>query len=204
MYTDYSFKSEYELLSMCLRENPDSRIVKQIIGKINSIQDILELTMQELEEIEGMDGQVAEQFLAGMMLAKRIYLAPPKKNIVFTSPSSVAAHYMPQMRYLDREVFKCVYLNRKGHFMYDENISVGGLHGALVHPREVFKPAISRSACSVIGLHNHPSGNPSPSQEDIELTRSLCEAGRILGIEFLDHIIIGDSQWISLRQERLM
>lgn len=201
MNINYSFKSDHELLSLCLRETPDSNVVKQIIGRIDSLHDILELTIQELEEIEGMDCEVAEQFLAGMMLAKRIYSAPPKSNILFTSPFSVANHYMPQMRYLDREIFKCVYLNRKGHFLFEETISVGGLHGALVHPREVYKPAVARSACSVIGLHNHPSGDPTPSKEDLDLTECLVNAGQILGIEFLDHIIIGSGVYCSLRAE---
>ena len=98
MNLDYRLMSEYELLSLSLQESPDSSVVKQIVSKINSIQDILELTMQELEQIEGMDGGVAEQFLAAMMLAKKIYSAPPKQNIAFISPASVAAHYMPQMR----------------------------------------------------------------------------------------------------------
>jgi len=204
MNLDYRLMSEYELLSLSLQESPDSSVVKQIVSKINSIQDILELTIQELEQIEGMDGGVAEQFLAAMMLAKKIYSAPPKQNIAFISPASVAAHYMPQMRYLDREIFKCVYLNRKNHLICEETIAVGGLYGALIHPREVFKPAITRSACSIIGLHNHPSGDPSPSREDIELTKSLVEVGKIMGIDFLDHIIIGDSIYCSLREQNQM
>jgi len=204
MNMNLEYLSEYELLSMSLRENPDSAVVKQLIGKINSMQDILELTMQELEQIEGMDGEIAGQFIAGMMLAKKIYSAPPKQNIAFISPASVAAHFMPQMRYLDREIFKCVYLNRKGHLICEETIAVGGLYGALIHPREVFKPAIARSACSIIALHNHPSGNPAPSKEDIALTQNLAEAGKVLGIDVLDHIIIGDGIYCSLREQKQM
>lgn len=204
MNLDYRLMSEYELLSLSLQESPDSQVVKQLIGKINSMQDILELTLQELDQIEGMDGKVAQQFLAGMMLAKKIYSAPPKQNIAFISPTSVAAHFLPQMRYLDREIFKCVYLNRKGYLIFEETVAIGGLHGALVHPREVFKPAIARSACSIIALHNHPSGNPAPSKEDIALTQNLAEAGKLLGIDVLDHIIIGDGIYCSLREQNQM
>lgn len=91
----------------------------------------------------------------------------------------------------DREYFVVIYLNRKGNVTAAEVVSIGGLHSAMVHPREVFKPAILTSSSSVILVHNHPSGDPSPSREDIEITRRLIESGAILGIEVLDHIVIG-------------
>jgi DNA repair protein RadC len=106
---------------------------------------------------------------------------------------------MEDMRYYDREHFKCLYLNRKNQVISLETISIGGLANALVHPREVFKPAVKRSAAAVILIHNHPSGDPTPSKEDINITKRLIESGKLLGIEVLDHIIIGDGRYFSLK-----
>jgi DNA repair protein RadC len=107
---------------------------------------------------------------------------------------------MEEMCYLDREHFRVVLLNTKNQVLAVETISVGGLSSSLVHPREVFKRAIQRSAAALILVHNHPSGDPTPSSEDLEVTKRLQEAGKILGIEVLDHIIIGDHQFISLKE----
>ena len=97
-----------------------------------------------------------------------------------------------------------LYLDRKGGIIIDEDVSKGSLHSAIVHPREVFKTAIKRSAASIILVHNHPSGDPNPSTEDIEITRRLMEAGNLIGIEVLDHIIIGEHKYCSLKSLGLM
>nr|WP_017726789.1 DNA repair protein RadC [Halalkalibacterium ligniniphilum] len=97
--------------------------------------------------------------------------------------------------------FTCLYLNTKNQVLHRQTIFVGSLNASIVHPREVFKEAFRRSAASLICLHNHPSGDPSPSREDIEVTKRLCEAGKIIGIELLDHVIIGDRKYISLKEK---
>lgn len=104
----------------------------------------------------------------------------------------------------DREHFIVAYLNRKGALNAVCTISIGGLHSSIVHPREVFKPAILTSSASVILIHNHPSGDPTPSREDIEVTNRLIEAGKILGIEVLDHVIVGVGNYVSLKTKGLM
>lgn len=100
---------------------------------------------------------------------------------------------------LDREHFVALYLNRKGAILAAETISVGGLHSSIVHPREVFKPALLVSAASIIVLHNHPSGDSTPSNEDIDITNRLIDAGKLMGIEVLDHVVIGYNTWVSLK-----
>ncbi|HBQ26694.1 MAG TPA: hypothetical protein DD791_09915 [Syntrophomonas sp.] len=100
---------------------------------------------------------------------------------------------------LDREHFIALYLNRKGVILAAETISVGGLHSSIVHPREVFKPALLVSAASIIVLHNHPSGDPTPSQPDIDITNRLIAAGEVIGIEVIDHVVIGHNTWVSLK-----
>jgi DNA repair protein RadC len=104
----------------------------------------------------------------------------------------------------DREHFVVAYLNRKGYLNAVHVVSIGGLHSSIVHPREVFKPAFETSSASIILAHNHPSGDPTPSQEDIEITRRLIEAGNILGITVLDHIVIGSGRYVSLKNRGLI
>lgn len=199
-YQDMQVLSEVELLSLTFQETADSKVVHGLLNKINTMEELLSLTMQELDEIENMKPQSAEQFLAGMELAKRIYAAPSRVKEELSSPDVVAEFLMPQMRYLDREVFKCLYLNRKNRLLFMETVSIGSLSSSIVHAREVFKPAIKRSAACIILSHNHPSGDPTPSREDVQITHKLVEAGNILGIAILDHLIIGDQRWISLKQ----
>ncbi len=103
-----------------------------------------------------------------------------------------------------REHFIVAYLNRQGGLNAVCTISIGGLHSSIAHPREVFKPAILTSSASIILIHNHPSGDPTPSQADIDITHRLIEAGKILGIEVLDHVIIGVGNYVSLKMKGLM
>lgn len=108
---------------------------------------------------------------------------------------------MDEMRFLSQEHFICLYLNTKNIVMHKQTIFIGSLNASIVHPREVYKEAIKRSAASVICLHNHPSGDPSPSREDVEVTKRLAESGKIIGIDLLDHIIIGENKFVSLKEK---
>ncbi len=199
-YYDMRKLTEEELISLVLQESADSMVVRSLLHKINSMEELLHITMQELDEIENMKPQSAEQFLAGMELAKRIYAAPSRVKKLLSSPDAVAEFLMPQMRYLDREVFRGLYLDRKNRFLFIETISIGNLSSSIVHAREVFKPAVKRSAAAIILAHNHPSGDPSPSHEDIQVTNKMVKAGQVLGIDILDHLVIGDNRWVSLKQ----
>jgi len=203
-YHDMQKLSETELLSLTFRESSDIGVVKNLLSRINAMEELLSITVQELDEIEGMEEGAAEQFTAAMELSRRIYSAPPRKTRLMSSPDAVAEHLIPSMHYLDRELFMCIYLNRKNGFLFKETISIGSLTASIVHPREVFKPAIKRSAASVILVHNHPSGDPTPSQEDIHVTHKLIKAGNILGILVLDHIVVGDGQYVSFKETGLM
>jgi len=104
------------------------------------------------------------------------------------------------MRYLDREHFKAVLLSTRHDVLAVEDVAVGGLNSAVIHPREVFKAAIRWSAAAVILVHNHPSGDAEPSADDLRITARLAEAGRVLGIEVLDHVVVGDGRYVSLRE----
>ena len=108
------------------------------------------------------------------------------------------------MRYLKKEHMKLVLMNVKCNLISVEEISIGSLNASIVHPREIFNPAIRKSSASIIMVHNHPSGDPSPSSEDISITARIVEAGKLIGIELVDHIIIGDGKYVSMKEKGLI
>lgn len=194
-----------DLLGMILRESPGSDVVKGVESVIASDRHIMELTKEELLEIGGIGETHADSIVAALLLTK-IYgqAGALEQKISFGSPKEVADLMMEEMRYLDREHFKILLLNTKNSVICVETISIGSLNASIVHPREVFKSAIKKSAASVILLHNHPSGNPEPSAQDIDVTHRLVEAGKILGIQVLDHIVFGDGIYVSMKEESLL
>ena len=118
-----------------------------------------------------------------------------------TCPEDAADYAMPRFRYEDRENFAVILLNVKNHILSMPIVSVGSLTASVVHPREVFRVAIQQTAASIILVHNHPSGDPSPSREDIEITARLVQVGRVMDIPVLDHIILGNDNYISLKEQ---
>jgi DNA repair protein RadC len=134
-------------------------------------------------------------------LARRLetFIEEPKRKI--SSPKDVYAFMYPKIREQKKERFITLYLDTKNQILKEEVISIGSLNASIVHPREVFKGALELSSASIIMIHNHPSGDPSPSREDIMVTEKLCEGGKLLGIDVLDHIIIGDGRYTSLKDE---
>lgn len=159
---------------------------------------------EELSAIPGMGMAKSCQIIAAIEIGKRIATKPKKKKINIKSPDEVASLFIEEMRYLKKEYFKVLLLNTKNEIIMIENISVGSLNSSVVHPREVFCTAIKKSACSLIAVHNHPSGNPAPSQTDVDITKRLIEAGELLGIKLLDHLIIGDGVYFSLKEQMLI
>ncbi len=159
---------------------------------------------QELMGLSGIGEARACAIAAGIELGRRIASAPASCNPKISRPSEAAALCMEEMRRLPKEVFRVLMLNVKSELIMKEDISVGGINASFSHPREVFSGAVRRGAYSVILMHNHPSGDPTPSAADIDTTRQLCEAGRILGIQVVDHILIGDGVYSSFREMKLL
>ena len=139
--------------------------------------------------------------LAAVEVGRRIASHTLEERYVIRSPEDGAKYLMNEMRFLTQEHFVCLYLNTKNQVIHKQTIFIGSLNASIVHPREVFKEAVRRSAASVICLHNHPSGDPTPSREDIEVTKRLAESGKIVGIELLDHLIIGENKYVSLKEK---
>ncbi len=142
--------------------------------------------------------------MAAFEIGRRVESQRGGERVQVRTPADVAAVYGPLMRDLKREVFKIVLLNTANYVIGDETVSEGGLAASIVEPRGVFRRAILENAAAVICLHNHPSGNPEPSREDIRVTRQLVEAGKLMGIPVHDHLIIAGNGYTSLAERGLM
>lgn len=153
----------------------------------------------ELSTLFGLNEKQSFHLMAVFELARRFVGTKVNEEIVIRTPED-ARDIVRDLKFFDKEHFVCLFLNTKNRLIGRETISVGSLNSAIVHPREVFKAAIRQGAASVIFAHNHPSTDTTPSPEDIELTKRLCEGGEVLGIDVLDHVIIGGDNWISLKE----
>ncbi|HHW30298.1 MAG TPA: DNA repair protein RadC [Clostridiaceae bacterium] len=200
--------SNAELLAIIIRtgsKNETSvdlaqRILMQGEGK-NDLKFLYNLSPEQLMKIKGIGRVKALQIKALIEFSKRISSTNSfAEKTVIKSPEDVKMLLMEEMRYLKKEIFKVILLNTKNHVIRHVNISVGSLNATIVHPREVFNEAVKAACSAVILVHNHPSGDPEPSIEDIETTNRLVSAGNILGINVLDHIIIGNGEYVSLKE----
>ncbi len=200
--------TDAELLAVLLRTGTKGENSLQLAQKIlhpDFIQDgILSIHQWSLEQLIGLKGigkVKAVQILCLSELAKRLSKAEARKRLDFSAPETIARYYMEDMRHRNREIMKLLFLNTKSRFLGENDISVGTVNSTLVSPREIFVEALRKNAVSVILLHNHPSGDPTPSKDDVLVTKRVHEAGEIIGIDLLDHIIIGDNCFISLREK---
>jgi DNA repair protein RadC len=200
--------SNIELLAIIIgtgtRSETTLELSQRILTEFKSLGTLGASTLEELLEIDGIGEAKAAKLLASLELGKRLNRASPTVRRTIESPKDAVEVLMPGMRYLDREHFKALILNTKNQILRIVNVSVGSLNSSVVHPRELYKMVIRHNGAAVIVAHNHPSGDPTPSTEDIILTKRLIRAGRILGIELLDHIILGDGHFVSLKKKKLI
>ena len=205
IYKNMTNVSMAELIGTIIREkNPESSdTLKSLEYLINTNKFVLELETEELTDIKGISQIKASQLIAAIELGKRIITKPKETKININSPKEVYALFH-DMRFLNKEYFKVLLLNTKNEIIMVDDVSVGNLNSAVVHPREVFSRAIRVCASSMILVHNHPSGNPQPSREDIDLTERLIEAGNILGISVIDHLVVGDGIFLSMKEKLLI
>lgn len=200
--------SHTELLAILLRTGTKRESAVHLAGKIlkecGSLRNLLDMSMNELTAIKGIGPAKAVQLRAGIELGRRIVRSGQGEIVTVRKPQDAANYVMEELRYLKKEHFVCLFLNTKNHIIARETLSVGTLNASLVHPREVFRAAVKAGSASIICVHNHPSGDPMPSPEDITLTKRLVEAGELMGIEVLDHLVIGDGRFISLKEHGYM
>ena len=175
-----------------------------IMRSYGTLRALSQRDMRTLMQVSGVGRAKAAQLIAAFEIGRRVESEQEERRVQVRSPEDVAAVYGPLMRDLQREVFKIVLLNTANVILSDYTISEGGLAASIVEPRAVFQRAILENAASVICLHNHPSGNPEPSREDIRVTRQLVEGGKILGIPVHDHLIIAGRKHTSMAERGLL
>lgn len=179
-------------------------VSNKLLNLVDNIRELRHLTLQELRGVKGIGEKKAITLLAMIELAVRMHTHSLEDKVRIKSPQCVADLLMERMRYYTQEHFIALYLNTKNVVIHEEVIFKGSLNASIVHPREVFKSAVKRSAANIIVCHNHPSGDPTPSVEDIEATKRLMNCGTLFGIELLDHIIIGDGTFVSIKEKGLV
>lgn len=175
-------------------------VARDMLARHGSLSALAALTVAELAHLRGIGRVKAVRLSAAFEITRRLRSRNGASRVVLSSPEQVFARYGPLMEDLKKEVFRLALLDAQNGLLRDVVISEGTLSASLVHPREVFKPAILESAASVILLHNHPSGDPTPSREDLRLTRQLVECSKLLDLRIHDHVIIGKERFVSLAQ----
>lgn len=202
--------TDAELLSIILRTGSRGEPALDLSRKILSLSaeggllGIYHISLKELTRIRGIGKVKAIQLKCIAELSRRMAKQQAGHRLSFTDPETVVEYYMEDFRHEEQEKLLLIMLNSKGALLGEEILSKGTVNATLISPREIFLCALRMQAVSIILLHNHPSGNPEPSQEDVILTRRVRESGELLGIELLDHIIIGDQQAVSFRMEHLI
>lgn len=199
--------SDEELLAIILRSGTKKENVlnlsTRIISKFKNINGILDASLDDLMKISGIKEVKAAQLMAVSEICRR-YNGKSDVNVVISSPKDAADFVMNKMMHLKQEILKVLLLNKKNMIIGERDVFIGGLDSSIVCPREIFNVAIKNSAASIIICHNHPSGNPNPSNEDINVTKRIMESGKIVGIELLDHLIIGYNEYISMKEKGII
>jgi DNA repair protein RadC len=195
-----------ELLAILLRTGREGKnvleVAKQVLSK-HSKKRLLKLTYEDLVKIKGIDSAKACTILAASELAKRAMEVGEETLPIIKSTKDVIAQAV-YMRDKTREHLMAIFLNARNEMVYKKPMFIGTLNANLVHPREIFAEALKQNAASVILVHNHPSGDPEPSQDDLEITKRIQEAGKIMGIDVLDHIIITKTKVFSFKEKKLI
>ena len=200
--------SDSELLAIILGSGHKNKnaifLADEILKVYFKDKNLLFASTDQLMEINGIGLSKASRIIASLELGKRLSKYETMNNMSLTSPDSVANYLFDHFRDSYREEFLILILDTKNKIKASKTVSIGSINQTLVHPREVFRFAITNNANSIILSHNHPSGDPSPSHEDILITKRLQEAGKLIGIKVLDHIIIGHDRYISLREKKII
>lgn len=202
--------SDAELLAVIIRtgfQGTNSvRLAESILGYTGEegLAGLCHVSIEELKEMRGVGKVKAFQIKAIAELTRRISKQSARKRFVADSPKTVAEYYMEDLRHRETECFVLLSLNGKGALVGEKILSIGTVNASLASPREIFLEAFKQKAVSILMLHNHPSGDATPSRQDIELTGRIKESGELLGITLVDHIIIGDNTYVSLKERELI
>jgi DNA repair protein RadC len=200
--------SDAELLAILLRVGTRNRtaldLARSILAEVRTLRGLAARNAQELMRLKGIGYAKAVEVLAALEIGRRVEAFEDSGRYIIRTPADVAHRMIPLLRDRPAEVFYVMTLDAKNGLKAEYELSHGTLNASLVHPREVYKAAIDNVAASIIVVHNHPSGNPEPSREDIEITRQLVETGKIIGIPLHDHIIVAGNAYTSLAEKGVL
>ncbi len=203
--------SDRELLAVLLRTGAKGRTVLELTGELLKLSPEKEgftglrrRSLEELSAVRGIGKVKAVQLKCVLELARRMAREEAGQGIFFRTPAMIAEYYMEDLRHLEQEVLLLLMLNQKGRLLREKYMFKGTVNASMVSPREIFLEALSSRAVQIILLHNHPSGDASPSREDLNATRRVAEAGELLGISLADHIIIGGHTYVSFREKNYL
>ncbi|KAF0180310.1 MAG: DNA repair protein RadC [Nitrospirae bacterium] len=203
--------SDAQLLAILLRTgNKDASAVQlglsllDVYKTLSSIESASLRDMQKHTELKGIGSAKLSQIKAAFELGRRLLREESGSQSHFSSSQAVHSYFASRLRHLKKELFVALFLDAKNKLIREYRVSEGTLTNSLIHPREAFKQAVKESAAAVIFVHNHPSGDPTPSHDDLAVTRRLRDVGELLGIPVLDHIIIGDETYVSLKEKGVL
>lgn len=200
--------SNADLLAILIRTGTSResvvRLAEQLLAKHGGLAGLGSLDPHEMSRLKGIGPAKAVTVAAAVELGKRLAALAASERPVIRSPQDAADLMLPRLRFEKREVFVALLLSTKNHVLATPFLAIGTLSASIVDPRELFREAINHNAASVVLVHNHPSGDPSPSADDIALTRKMAEAGRLLDVNVLDHLIIGDGKYVSLKEKGIL
>jgi DNA repair protein RadC len=199
--------STAELLAIILRVGVGGEsaldLARRLLATYDGLPGLARASFAELRAERGLGNAKTAQLKAALELGRRMLLATPEDRFVVRSPSDVAQLLMAEMAHLEQEHFRVLYLDTRNRLLGSQTVYVGSLNASHIRVAEVFRDAVKRNCAAIIVTHNHPSGDPSPSPEDVEVTRQLVAAGNLLSIELLDHLVIGQQRFVSLRERGL-
>ena len=196
-----------ELLAILLRVGLQGenavQVGQRLLDTFDGLAGIQRAPFEELMNQRGIGEAKAAQIQAAIELGRRLMLESPNERVTINSPEDAAAQIAYEMSGLEQEHLRIFLLNTRNHVLGIVEVYKGSVNSSQVHVGELFKPAIQRGAAAIIVAHNHPSGDPTPSPDDVAITRAIVQAGKLLDVEVLDHIVIGQGRWVSLKQRGL-
>ena len=200
--------SDAQLLAIILRTGSGGKgvlaLAMELLDRFKGLREIDCASLSDLSDVKGLGLAKIAQLKAAFALGKRLMSESLEGNAAFSSSRMVHSYFSPRFKNVKKEVFLSLLLDTKNRLIKEVKVSEGTLTNSLIHPREAFREAIRESAAAVLFVHNHPSGDPEPSRDDIAVTERLKATGDIVGIKVLDHVIIGDGRYVSLREKGIM
>lgn len=200
--------SDAQLLAIVLRTGGKGEgvlhLALSLLDSFKDLRNIDSASIADLDAVKGLGIAKIAQLKASFELGKRLMSGSSGSRQVFSSSQDVYSYFAPRLKSLKKETFLCALLDAKNRLLREAKVSEGTLTNSLIHPREAFRDAVREAAHSVIFIHNHPSGDPSPSRDDMVITEKLKNAGEVLGIAVLDHLIIGDGNYVSLKERGII